>query len=49
VVLAVPSATPAPALAATGAQTGALMTGAWLLLGLGGGLVLLARRVRAAR
>jgi hypothetical protein len=47
VVLAAPGAT--PALAATGAQAGGLMTGAWLLLALGGGLVVAARKVRAAR
>jgi hypothetical protein len=53
VVLAVPSATPAdtPAddLAVTGAQSGALMAGAWLLLLAGVGLVVVARRVRASR
>ncbi|VTR76389.1 hypothetical protein [Cellulomonas hominis] len=56
VVLAVPGATPAasPAaagddLAVTGAQSGALMAGAWLLLLVGAGLVVVARRVRSAR
>ncbi|WP_282948284.1 hypothetical protein [Cellulomonas endometrii] len=56
VVLAVPGATPAasPAaagddLAVTGAQSGALMAGAWLLLLVGAGLVVVARRVRTAR
>jgi hypothetical protein len=47
IVLGVPTA--APALAATGAQAGGLMTGAWVLLALGGGLVVLARKVRTAR
>jgi hypothetical protein len=51
VVLAVPSATPAAAddLAVTGAQSGALMAGAWLLLLVGAGLVVVARRVRTSR
>jgi hypothetical protein len=58
VELAVPTAaapaaaTTAPAtpeLAATGAQAGLAMAGAWLMLLVGGGLVLVARRVRAAR
>jgi len=46
------AATPAAAaedLAVTGAQSGMLVTGAWLMLLLGGGLVLVARRVRATR
>jgi hypothetical protein len=47
IVLGVPTAA-TPALAATGAQAGGLMTGAWLLLALGGGLVVVARKVRAA-
>lgn len=55
VELAVPAATPAAAaapaedLAATGAQSGVLMAGAWMLLLVGGGLVLVARRVRTTR
>lgn len=48
---AAPAAVPAATgdLAVTGSQTGPLMVGAWLLLGVGGGLVLVARRVRATR
>lgn len=53
VELAVPAATPAAApsedLAATGAQAGLLMAGAWTLLLAGGALVVVARRVRSAR
>lgn len=51
VELAVPAATPAATeeLAVTGSQSGTLMAGAWLLLLVGGGLVLLARQVRATR
>lgn len=45
---AAPSAT-SPELAATGAQAGLVMAGAWLMLLAGGALVLVARRVRAAR
>jgi hypothetical protein len=36
-------------LAVTGSQSGVLMTGAWLMLLVGGGLVVLARKVRALR
>lgn len=47
-----PAATPAaaadPELAATGAQSGLVLAGAWVLLLTGAGLVLVARRVRAA-
>ncbi|WP_431835708.1 hypothetical protein [Cellulomonas sp. Y8] len=52
VELAVPAATPAvagPELAVTGAQSGLVMAGAWLMLLTGGALVLVARRVRAQR
>lgn len=57
VELAVPSATPAatpaaaadPELAVTGAQSGLVMAGAWLMLLTGAGLVLVARKVRATR
>lgn len=57
VELAVPSAAPAaapaaaadPELAVTGAQSGLVMAGAWLMLLTGAGLVLVARRVRATR
>ena len=57
VELAVPAAAPTaaspaaagPDLAVTGAQSGALMAGAWLMLLVGGALVLVARRVRATR
>ncbi|RMI14429.1 hypothetical protein [Cellulomonas triticagri] len=48
-VAAAPVATAPAALAVTGSQTGSLMTGAWLLLLVGGGLVLVARRVRTTR
>lgn len=50
-VVAAPAATAAasPALAVTGSQSGTLMAGAWLMLLVGGGLVLVARRVRATR
>lgn len=51
-VAAGPAAAPAaasPELAATGAQAGLVMAGAWVMLLVGGGLVLVARRVRAAR
>lgn len=46
------AATPAaagPELAVTGAQSAAVMAGAWLMLLAGGGLVLVARKVRALR
>jgi hypothetical protein len=54
VAVAVPAADPAsvPAagdLAVTGSQSGVLMTGAWLMLLVGGGLVVLARKVRTLR
>ena len=42
-------AAPGPDLAVTGAQSGALMAGAWLMLLVGGGLVVAARKVRALR
>jgi hypothetical protein len=51
-VAAAPATTPTatgPELAATGAQAGVAMAGAWLMLLGGGGLVLVARRVRATR
>ncbi|MFF1531054.1 hypothetical protein [Cellulomonas sp. NPDC058312] len=50
-VVAAPAATAAasPALAVTGSQSGTLMAGAWLMLLVGGSLVLVARRVRATR